>query len=268
MNLFLKSALMFFCFSCSFVFAATEDQVDSFFEVSGYNKQIEQFPALIKKGMDMAYQRKKDIPEDLKIKMESLAAEHFKADLIKISVKKQILKKVSDEDMKTVLDFYGTDTAKYFTELEVRGSDPAIMEKIKTFDPESVDKTLRDEIDKIYYGLNMLEDTLETQKIVMIAMFQVVNATLPKENQKTLDEINEVFKKTIQSNKQLYEKLIKTNLYLVYESAPLEKLKIYTGYLNSSVVKNFYRQFMIGKQEAIKIAATNFGSSLVKEFKK
>jgi hypothetical protein len=113
----------------------------------------------------------------------------------------------------------------------------------------------------------MLEETLETQKIVMLAMFQVVNATLPENKQKSIDDVNEIFNKSIEKTRPLYERLLKTNLYIVYESAPLAKLKVYTGYLNSSVVKLFYRQFMKGKQEAIKIAATNFGTSIVKEFK-
>jgi len=243
-------------------------KVDRFLEVSGYNRQLSGYPEILKKGVEMASNRYASSNPEIKKIIEKLVVKHFTVDLFKKSVRESLAAGISEIEMDRVLDFYKTDLALKMTELEVSATNAEMIEKIRTFDPETVSLEKRKEIDGIFDSIDFMENYMATQEAVMMGMFQVVNASVPVERRKNLDEISNMFRQRIRGQWSQYEILLKNNLYLIYASAEVEEIKKYRIFLQSSEAQKITALLFQGRQQALRKASQNFGRELIEEMNK
>jgi|GEM_PF-2563525 len=240
-------------------------KIDLFMQKSGYNKQLSQYPNLFKQGVDIGLKRSNTTNPKLKKIVTKLIQKHFTVNKIKTKLNTYLLKYMKNNEMDVVLSFYNTDFSKKVTELEIKNGGPDILSKINNFDPNSVNLNKRNEIDLIVKKLNMIESSLETQKVVIQGMIQVINAKLPKSQRLSNNIIEKIYQRQKQKMQLSIEKMIKYNLYIVYKPLSLKEIKKYRNYLSQKEVTKLYMIISKGKQEALKIAAMNYGKDLIEE---
>ncbi len=260
--------VMIMLFLNSFCFGEVAGKVDRFLEVSGCNRQIAHFPEIMKKGVEVAGRRYvRSSPEFVEL-LKRLVSRNFTVESMKSGIRSSLIAGLNDSELDTVLAFYKTDLARRITELEVKGSDPSIMERLNSFDPETVPAEKRNEIDRIFTSLKFMENFIDTQETVMIAMAAVMNSGLPESKRKSEQQILSAFRDRLKERNTYYERLVKNNLYIIYSEAGMQEIRQYRRFLETPEAQKVNRLFFYGKREALRKAAENFGRELMEEIKK
>jgi hypothetical protein len=240
-------------------------KVDRFMEISGMNKQYEQLPALMRQGAMLGLQQRPDAPTELKTILERLISKHFTVTMFKESVKSALNKEMTDTEMDVVLRFYETDLSRRVTDLEVKSTSADILNKIRSLNPETIPLKKRKELDRFLVNLNAMENSRDTQVAVVLGMFQVINADLPKEKRISEKQMEAYARKAFKKREEAMRKYITYSLYITYSSLSLKEIKAYNAYLSLPPVKKLYQVVSRAKIRALRKFSVVFGKALIKE---
>jgi len=172
--------------------------IQELYAKSGLEKQIAQIPALMQASFDQATAEDpnwKSIPEDLRLAMRALAEEAFIPDKLKATVLTELKEKLTDQDIKKVLEWLESPTGKRCTKVEEAAMAAESLVEIEQFTaqmqkaPPPADRlrTIR----KLDSATKSTEASVEVMLITSLAIQIALNSTFPVEQQRPLGDIME-----------------------------------------------------------------------------
>jgi len=214
----------------------TSKSFNEVMELSGINKQMLEYPSLVKAGMTSSKNQNNDMSDKEFSQMLSVVDEAFKPSKILTSIGIEIKKNVSQKDAKSLLKWYKSDIGKYITKAEEDSSTAqAYMQMIKEV------KVLLKNQKKVFFAKRIDKLLKSTQMVVelqintAIAIFTAMNK--PSKSDMT------IFRSQISRQKHIIEKnaheMIILSYVYAYKNISNEDLEKYMNFLNQKSTIKF-----------------------------
>lgn len=247
------------------VYADVGNKINSFLEVSGFNMEAAGYQAAFSRGVKIAYSQKKSIEPKVRNSVKRLIPEYFNPSIIKKDVKKMLLKNVNEFDLDIVLKLYEKPVIKKMRVMASAIDTPEFIDRLKSFDTESLSIKKRSEIDRLYEVMHFRERLMELEEVALQGNFHVVNANLSIRERKSAKDISGIFKNSMTDNFSDYETDMKKKLYLAFSKARIWEIRAYRRFLSSEPVRKLYENLFEARRKVLRKAASGFGDELSRE---
>ncbi len=207
---------------------------------SGLEKQMEQLPLVIQADFDQAVredQRLQRLPKGLTSAISALSREAFAPESLKAIVLPELREKLTVQDLKGVLKWLDSPLGKNCTRLEEAASTPDAQAEIQQYaagiknsPPTAARLAVLRKLDAAVQGT---ESSVEIVINSQVAVALAVNATLPVEQQKPLNDIKrEMEKIRPQVEAAMRVQTLISSLY-TYRSLTETQIQQYNKFLTS-----------------------------------
>lgn len=244
---------------------------------SGLEKQIAQVPSLIQTFLDQSvredFQTQK-LPKDLLWAIKTTALTAFAPEKLEKTVIAEFTAKLSNQDIKEVLRWLDSPTGKRFTQLEEESSTVEAQSEMEQYaaglhnSPPSAERlTALRELDSAVKGTDgSVEMTIAAQAAVALAL----NATLPQEQQRPMDEIARETEKTRPVvEAEVRSQMLISYLY-TYKSMTDTQIRQYTEFARSPAGSRYSAVAMSAFKKSYLEGAARWGKLIgdaIKELK-
>lgn len=249
------------------VYASTEkiseESLDKILHGSGLVTQIEQFPELIKAGMEEARGQEGALPEfAYDLILASIDQTILAADILS-GIQASLRDSITQDDARQLIKWYESPLGKKVSRAEMLAATPDTYDEIVAIEKQLLENTERLESAKRFDDLlNATTMNTSIQKYTSIAMFSaVMTARNPNEAvniapfKAYLDSIEGQTRETIKKD-------ILLSFIYSYKDIPFEELTLYEDFLNTQGAKNFNRVVVKSMRREIENAIGKWAMSL------
>ncbi len=164
----------------SLSYAEVPDEIlNKVIELSGITKQVNQFPELIKSGMDQARQQGTPVSdEDHGAMLLFVDQSVVPADMV-AKIRASLKESLSDHEAKQLLAWYETELGREITEAEEKASTPAAYQEMM----QSAESLMQD-LDRLEYAmridmeLGLTRMTMDLQEQTGIAVYSAIMSSM------------------------------------------------------------------------------------------
>lgn len=260
---------MAFVFVTPFSHADVSDEsIDQLIVLSGLQTQIDQFPALIKDGMEQAKQQGSPIPEPrfrllVKSVEESISPETI-IEEIRVSLKESIL----EDEAKELLTWFESDIGKSITRAEERASTPEAVQEMMQSGQSLLRKT---ELVKFAKRLDALlgstEMTMDLQKHSGIAVYSALVTAMRPTAPLDIEMITKQVEEANSQTRPVIEQMITASIVYTYQNIETNDLTQYEEFLNTPAATKFHKVSLDSMNTAIQASISKFAETFAKLIK-
>ena len=232
-------ALLLFMASVSYA-DVSDKSLDKLLSLSGLESQINQFPDLIKVGLNEAKQ-KDHATSDTKYKLMLKSAEESIVPSIIINGMKASLKSsLNEEEVKKLLFWYESDLGKEITRAEENAATPEAYQQMMQSATSLLQNTQRVELANRFDTLSGSTDmTMRLQKYGSIAIYSaIMTAAQPNVPLNIAAYEAQLDAKDAQTRAETKQVVILSFVY-AHQNIEIAKLKKYEAFLNDSTTIKF-----------------------------
>ncbi|WP_444917268.1 DUF2059 domain-containing protein [Microbulbifer sp. JMSA003] len=238
---------------CSLCLAADKvANLDKLMLVSGFTKQVEGFPELVKSGFTEGVQQGAPIPQDKLQKILESADNTILPSIIMDEVRSSLSTSLTDKDVEVLLAWYESDIGKKITKAEEEGSSEEAFQNLMANAQQLMADTKRVEmatrIDQLVGATDM---AMEMQISTGIAVYSAVMAVMAPGQEINLDAYKaqmEAMKPQMRQNVEQFVTLSFVQTYQGFDDASLAK---YEEFLSQPEAKKFNSSSMAGLNKAL-----------------
>ena len=235
-----------------------EKSFSELMDLSGINKQIAEYPGMVKAGMTQARTQNDDVSNEEFIQMNKAVDKSFKTSKMLKIISLEIRKKITQKDIDNLLKWYKSDLGKKITKAEEDASTPQAYAKMLKEAPVLLKNKKKvffaKRIDKL---LNVTQMVTELQINTAIAVFSAMNH--PSKSQMS------IFRSQISSQKRLIkanvEQMIILSFAYSYRNIDDNDLQTYMSFLKETSTKKFNDSAMRGMVKALNSSVEEMAES-------
>ena len=225
---------------CSHAADRDNAMVQELFSKSGLEKQLNHLPLSIQAAFEQAEQQVRylrSLPKRVTEIIKTQARESFRPESLKPIILGELAGKLSSSDMRKVLAWLNTPLGKKCTRLEEAASSPEAYAEIQEY-AASLKKTAPtatrlDALKKFDSAARITETGIDTVMSMQVAVAFAITATLPTEQQMSLERIAaEIEKNRPEIEPDIAAQTLVSLLY-TYRSLTDAELREYTAFVSS-----------------------------------
>jgi hypothetical protein len=255
------------------VLAYAQDQhealVQELYVKSGLEKQVQLLPLSIQSGLDqppITEDRLPKPPRQVLSVMKDLAQAAFAPESLKAVVLSEFRAKLTTQDLKTLLKWFDSPLGIKCTQLEEKASTPEAYAEMQKYavnlknSPPTLERLKV--IKKFDTTVHATKSTVETVIGTRIALALAVNATLPRERQRSLADISREIKKNrpdVEAAMQL-ETLV--SLLYSYQSLTEAEIQQYIKFAATSAGSKYHAVGNAALEKAIFEGGLRWGKAI------
>ncbi|WP_445354092.1 DUF2059 domain-containing protein [Microbulbifer sp. EKSA008] len=219
--------------------------MDKLLLVSGFTKQVEGFPELVKSGFAEGVQQGAPISQDKLQKILESADNTILPSIIMDEVRSSLSTSLTDKDVGVLLAWYESDIGKKITKAEEEGSSEEAFQNLMA-DTKRVEMATR--IDQLVGATDM---AMEMQISTGIAVYSAVTAVMAPGQEINLDAYKAQMEAMKPQMRQNVEQFVTLSFVQTYQGFDDTSLAKYEEFLSQPEAKKFNSSSMAGLNKAL-----------------
>lgn len=237
--------------------------------LSGLNKQIAEFPAMVGAGMAQARQQGAAIPDKEFAEIQKSVKNAFQPSGILNVISKEVKNNVSESGAKKMLTWYNSSLGKKITQAEEKASTPAgyqqMMKDAQVLLADKERVTLAKQINSL---VDTTEMTMQLQESTGVAVYTALSSAMnpgkPVNIKPYMDQVS-AQRKQMRTN---IEQLVLLSYVYSYKNIKIENVKKYIKFLKQPNTMKFNRSVVKGMTGGLNQSIDKMAKLLAKTFKK
>ena len=258
-------ALLLFMASVSYA-DVSDKSLDKLLSLSGLESQINQFPDLIKVGLNEAKQKDHTTSADTAYKlMLKSAEESIVPSTIIDGMKASLKSSLNEEEVKKLLFWYESDLGKEITRAEENAATSEAYQQMIQSSPSLLQNTQRIELANRFDTLSGSTDmTMRLQKYCSIAIYSATMTAVQPNVPLNLAEYEaQLDTKDAQTRAEIKQSVILSFVY-AHQNIEMAKLKKYESFLNDSTTIKFNKIIFDSMNKELESSILKWADSLAK----
>lgn len=264
-------SLLMVLFSPTIIWAGdiTENSLEKLMELSGINKQVAEYPGMVKAGFDQATQQGSPVSAPELIEIHKIMQDTFQPSGIIPAIKLEIKNNISESEAKVLLTWYESDLGKMITKAEEDASTPAgLQEMLKEgqtllADEESV--RLARKLDQL---ANATDVTMQIQENIGVAVFTAISTAMNPNQPVNIDAFKAQMSAQEQQMRANIEQFVILSFIYAYKDIDSVSIEKYVGFLERPGTRKFNDSAIEGIKIALNQSIGRMAESLAVTFKK
>jgi hypothetical protein len=246
-----------------------KDSLDKLMSFSGLNKQVAQFPGMVRVGVEQARQQGSPIPDAEFVEVQRLIEGAFQPSEILSAIGKEIKSGISESEAKDLLDWYESGLGRRITKAEENASTPAAYQEM-TKEAQSL---LSDEkrvkfAKKIDSLVNATDMTMQLQEKIGVAVFTAISTVMNPDQQVNIGPFEAQLSAQEQQVRANIEQLVIVSFVYCYKDIDIGSIEKYIKFLERSSTRKFNDSVIKGMNHALNRSIDKMAKSLAVVFKK
>jgi hypothetical protein len=246
-----------------------KDSLDKLMSFSGLNKQVAQFPGMVRVGVEQARQQGSPIPDAEFVEVQRLIEGAFQPSEILSAIGKEIKSGISESEAKDLLDWYESGLGRRITKAEENASTPAAYQEM-TKEAQSL---LSDEkrvkfAKKIDSLVNATDMTMQLQEKIGVAVFTAISTVMNPDQQVNIGLFEAQLSAQEQQVRANIEQLVIVSFVYCYKDIDIGSIEKYIKFLERSSTRKFNDSVIKGMNHALNQSIDKMAKSLAVVFKK
>lgn len=247
----------------------SENSLNKIMALSGLNKQVAQFPAMVGAGMAQARQQGSAIPDAEFSEMLKSVKSAFEPSAFLKVISKEIKSNLSESDAKNLLVWYKSSLGRKITKAEEAASTPAgyqqMIKEAQSLLANTKRVGLAKEIDSL---INMTDMSMQLQEDSGIAVYTAISSVKnPGKPVNVKPYVDQVSAQKQQMRAQV-EQLVLLSFVYGYKDLDIASIKKYISFLKEPNTKKFNDSVIKSMTIAFNLAINKMAKSLAMTFKK
>lgn len=237
--------------------------------LSGLNKQVAEFPGMVRAGVEQARQQDPGIadPEFEEI-VRSIEGAFQPSELLS-AISIEIKKSISESEAKALLSWYESDFGKKITKAEEDASTPAAYKEMMTEAEALLADQQRVEIaNKLNGLLNVTEMAMQLQEHVGLAVFTAISKVMQPEKPVPVEAFNSQMSAHEQQIRATIEQLVIVTYVYCYKDIDINSLEKYIAFNERPNTRQFNDSVVKAIKDAFNKSIDKMAASLAITFKK
>lgn len=245
------------------------DSTAKLMALSGLNKQVGEFPGMVRAGMEQANRQGSPMPDAEFKEMQKSIEDSFQPSEILSTIAKEIKKNISDSEAQDLLAWYESDLGKRITKAEEDASTPAAyQEMIREAQSLLANENRVNQAKMIDNLVNATDMTMQLQENTGVAVLTAISMVMKQEQQVNIDAFKaQMSAREQQIRAQLEQYVVVTFLYC-YKDIDTASIDKYINFLERSNTRKFNDSVIKGMKSALNKSVDKMAKSLAVVFKK
>lgn len=247
--------------------SASVKSLDKILDLSGLTDQIEQFPELMKRGMQEAKSEGSSLSDSAYALILASIDQTILPSEIRAMVKAALTTELSSTDAKQLLRWYETDLGRQITRAEAASSASDAGSKILALESQLLANTERlgfaQRFDQLLGATDM---NIELQKHSSVAIFSAMMAAAHPERTVDISPFIDQIKALSDQSRPVIENDIMLSFIYAYQDIETNKLEQYENFLNEDSSKIFNDIVVKSMSSAIEVSISKWATSLASIF--
>ncbi|MEK7307940.1 MAG: hypothetical protein AAB089_02610 [Nitrospirota bacterium] len=244
--------------------------VEEILELSGFRKQIENFPSVVQAQLAESKNKlKPEKPEVFEIVSKTIS-ESYKSETMYQVVSDNLIANFDMNYYTVLLNWLHSPLSKKMSQLEEQASTPQALQEMKEFaaklqyaPPSKERVALVQALDEAVDGTNL---TIEMITLANLQMFKAIEMVIPEAQRTKEDNWEEKFKSTLRAQlEQPMKQNIRVSFLYIYRSVSDEELKAYIDFWDSDEGRWSNKILSQAFLDAIVKVSREMGNKLIKE---
>ena len=238
--------------------------LDNILMSSGITSQVNQFPGLIKQGLNAATRPNQQIPDSMINLMSSTVDDSILASDILEAVKLSIKHSLSQEQAQQVLRWYESELGTRITLAELNASSKSSFRQIIKQSKHLLLNTklvnFAKRIDTLYA---VTDSTMDMQNISGAGIYMVVMTALHPSNRASISQYNTYLNASRKQLRAAIEQVIILSFVYSYKDLSEQQLSDYEVFLTNAATIKFHRAVVSSMNTQMSISVAKWADSLM-----
>lgn len=256
-------AAVFFLLSSLSYAGISDRSASKLLDLSGLTKQVEQFPAVMKAGLQQAHQQGGSIPDaEFAVMVNSIDESFDPGQMIK-SIKLPLKKELSKKEAKKLIAWYESDLGKKITQAEEQASTPkGYQEMMASAQSLLANKERVAQAKKIDELVGATDMTMEVQKNTSVAIYSAMLTAANPGKPLDLEPIKAQIDSQMAQARASVEQMVIVSFVYSYRNIAIKDLKKYEEFLARPTTKKFNNTVIEAMMKSLESSIVNWAKKL------
>ncbi len=235
-------------------------------QLSGMNKQIEEFPASLRAELDRQQAERPTLTENQHDRIKSVIAVSFDAKKILASVQKSLERNLAKGDLKAALKWLNSPLGKKITKLEEDSSTAEAYQDLQAVGPGLLAGSMGTErfekIKRLDSATGATEFSVNMLQNLQAAMASAAASAAPDANRPSYDEILEMVNMNKAQVQSQVERMVQMQFLYAYRGLADNEIDRYIAFAESKTGRRYHQATVNAVNDALVEAARKFGSQI------
>lgn len=254
--------ISFFISSLSYA-EVSDRSLDRILDLSGLKTQMEQFPEMIKAGMEQSKQQGTPLADTQYNSMLMAVDESVLPSEIIEEIRSSLKKSITEEDAQQLLRWYESDLGREITRAEVDSSTPEAYQQMMESAQSLLENTERVEFaNRLDALLGATDMAVNLQEYTGIAVYSAIMTAMQPNKPLDLEPVKAQMKASISQARTAIKQLVTLTFVFSYINIETNKLNKYENFLNNSTTKKFNNVVIESMNRAFEGTISKLANSL------
>ncbi len=235
-------------------------------QVSGLNKQIEQFPAALGAELDREQAERPTLTDDQVARIRSVMAVSFDAKQILASVQKSLERNLARGDLKAAVAWLESPLGRKITKLEEDSSTAEGYRDMQEVGPrllaENANTGRFRKIQRLDSATGATEASLNMAQNVQMAIASAASSAAQGARRPSYDEILEIVNMSRDQMRSHVERMVQMGFLYAYRGLAESEIDKYIAFAESKPGRRYHQATVNAVNDAVVEAARKFGSQI------
>jgi hypothetical protein len=260
-------AIFFFASSLSYA-DVSDESINKLLDLSGLTMQVDQFPDLIKAGMEQAKQQGTPIPDSEYRSMVKSADESILPSEIIAGIRVSLKKSINEKEAQKLLAWYESNLGKEITHAEESASTPEAYQQMMHSAQSLLANSERVEFaNRLDVLLGATDMTMGIQEHTSIAVYSAIMTAMQPDTPLNLEPFKAQMDAASVQTRAAVKQMVTISFVYSYENIETNNLKQYETFLNDVTTMKFNKTIMDSMNRELESSVSKWADLLAQTFK-
>ena len=260
-------AIFFFASPLSYA-DVSDESINKLLELSGLTMQVDQFPDLIKAGMEQAKQQGTPIPDSEYSSMVNSANESILPSEIIEGIRVSLKKSINEKEAQKLLAWYESDLGKEITHAEESASTLEAYNQMMQSAQSLLENSERVEFaNRLDLLLGATDMTMGIQEHTGIAVYSAIMTAMQPGTPLNIEPFKAQMDAASEQTRAAVKQMVVISFVYSYKNIETNKLKKYETFLNDFTTMKFNKTIMDSMNRGLESSVSKWADLLAQIFK-
>jgi hypothetical protein len=260
--------LIFFFVSSSSYAEVSDKSIDELLDLSGLTMQVNQFPDLIKAGVERAKYEGTPIPDDeYNLLLNSVDDSILSSEIIE-GIRSSLKKSIDEKDVKNLFAWYKSELGREITQAEESATTPAayqqMMQSARSLLANKERIAFANRLDTLLGATDM---TMDIQEQSNIAIYSAIMTAMRPNIPLNLEPLKVQMDATREQMYAGIKQMVNISFVYTYQNIEKENLTKYESFLDEPSTMKFNKIIKKGLKRELKVSVSKWAETLAMLYK-